>query len=289
MRFIVISGLSGAGKSVALHTLEDVGFQCIDNLPIELLETFIEQTTALPTRDGQSRDVAVSIDIRMLGKNTSGRVRSLISKIKGAGIDTDLVFLSADDGILIRRYREAKRVHPLAAEKHTLEEAIALEKDRLDELSALATYRVNTTSFNLYQLRETILAWLKRETSKLLVILQSFSYKKGTPRNADYVFDARCLDNPYWRLDLRDLSGLDDAVADFLKKQALSQTMLEDFSGFLKRWLPRVSPSSRSVLTVAVGCTGGRHRSVFIVERLYALLSRQIKECAFIRRHRDWR
>lgn len=287
MRFIIISGLSGAGKSIALHTLEDVGFQCIDNLPIDMLETLIEQTASLPAHSRPGKGMAVSIDVRQLGKNMMDRVKSLILKLKNSELDADLVFLSADDEVLIRRYQEAARTHPLAADKYTTEEAIALEKDRLDELSTLATYHINTTSFNLYQLRETIHAWLKHETTKLLVILQSFSYKKGVPRNADYVLDARCLSNPYWQLNLRDLSGLDDAVIDFFQKQELSRTLLDELSHFLSRCLSRTNPSSRSVLTVAVGCTGGRHRSVFIVEKLFALLSRQMGGCNFIRRHRD--
>lgn len=287
MRFIIISGLSGAGKSIALHTLEDLSFQCIDNLPIDMLETLIEQIASLPAHSKPDKGMAVSIDVRQLRKSMMGRVKSLILKLKKSELDADIVFLSAEDDVLIRRYQEAARAHPLAADKYTTEEAIALEKDRLDELSMLATYHVNTTSFNLYQLRETIHAWLKHETAKLLVILQSFSYKKGVPRNADYVFDARCLSNPYWQLKLRDLSGLDDAVIDFFQKQDLSQALLDELSHFLCRWLPRINPGNRSVLTVAVGCTGGRHRSVFIVEKLFALLGRQMSGCNFIRRHRD--
>ena len=287
MRFIIISGLSGAGKSVALHTLEDMGFQCIDNLPVGLLETLIEQTVGLPTQEPHSKNLAVSIDIRMLSKTTSDRVKSLILKLKNSGADTQLVFLSADDEVLIQRYQEAKRSHPLAAERYTIEEAIALEKDRLEGLSTLATYHIDTSAFNLYQLRAAISDWLQYEAGKLLVILQSFAYKKGVAHNADYVFDARCLDNPYWQLNLRSLSGLDNEVVDFLKKQQRSQAMLEDISNFLQRWLPCINPSNRSVLTVAIGCTGGRHRSVFMVEQLFARLNQQVTGCQFIRRHRD--
>ena len=287
MRFIIVSGLSGAGKTVALHALEDIGFQCIDNLPVALLETLVEQIAPLSKPDMQNKKFAVSVDIRMLSQTTSHRVKSLILKLRDSGAETDIVFLSADDNVLIRRYQEASRAHPLAADKRTIEETIALEKDRLDELSTLATYHIDTSSFNLYQLREAIFEWLDHAAARLLVILQSFAYKKGTLRNADYMFDARCLDNPYWQLDLRDLSGLDSGVIDFLNKQQRSRDMVEDICGFLKRWLPRINTGYRSVLRVAIGCTGGRHRSVYMVEQLFAELSRQLKECNFIRRHRD--
>ena len=287
MRFIIVSGLSGAGKSVALHALEDIGFQCIDNLPVALLETLIEQIVSLPESGTQNKNIAVSIDIRMLSQTTSHRVKSLILKLRDSGAETDIVFLSADDDVLIRRYREASRAHPLAADKRTIEETIALEKDRLDELSMLATHPIDTSSFNLYQLREVIFEWLNHKADGLLVTLQSFAYKKGTLRNADYVFDVRCLDNPYWRLNLRGLSGLDSEVVDFLNKRRRSRDMVEDICGFLKRWLPQINTSYRSALMVAIGCTGGRHRSVYVVEQLFAALSQRVKGCNFIRRHRD--
>ena len=194
MKFLIISGLSGAGKSTALHALEDIGYQCIDNLPLELLETFIEQISERPVISREEQNIAVSLDIRVLLKHTTAeRVKSLIDKIKDTNIDIDILFLSADDDVLIRRYQEAGRTHPLAGDRHTIAEAVELEKVRLDELSMLATYRIDTSSFNPYRLRESIFDWCACRTTGLLMILQSFSYKKGVPYNADYVFDARVL------------------------------------------------------------------------------------------------
>ena len=266
MRLIVVSGLSGSGKTIALQTLEDLGFYCVDNLPLQLLKPFAE--TVLVRSDDAFDTIAVGIDARNFLDQLDD-VPDVLDELRTQGVKTEIVFLQATDDALVRRYHETRRKHPLGLDGSSLMDAIRRERQLLQAISAHATLVIDTSQTNVHELRERVRSWLHDSTHGNLVLLfESFGYKHGIPSDADFVFDVRCLPNPHWDRKLRLLTGLDKPVRDFLLSQPTVEAMLNDLKTLLEHWLPQFDDGSRSYLTVAIGCTGGQHRSVFIAAQL---------------------
>jgi len=262
---IVVSGLSGSGKSVALRTLEDMDYYCVDNLPAELLTSFVQSVSHEESRRSQ---LAVSIDVRNLASDLS-RIGDWLSAVASLGYDHRLVFFDTSDEALVKRYSETRRRHPLSHQGLALSDAIALERERLRPLRALADYLIDTTELNVHQLRKAVLSRLEPGlTPRVSLLFESFAYKNGVPGDADFVFDARCLPNPHWDARLRPLSGRDHAVRDHLDQQENVREYVLQVGSFLDTWLPRFESETRSYVTIAFGCTGGRHRSVYLAEKL---------------------
>jgi len=282
-RVVVVTGLSGSGKSIALHVLEDVGYYCIDNLPINLFEALVRDITQHPTKS--RGPTAIGIDARNPGPELDQLPR-LLQRLRDHGVDCEVVFLEADDNILIQRFSETRRRHPLTDDGRTLESAIKLERETLQPLLDLARLKIDTTRTTLHELRELIRVRVaERAGGEMSIVLQSFGFKHGVPRNADFVFDVRCLPNPHWHPDLRPHTGKDKPVADFLDQDAQVAAMLTQVSGFLTHWIPCFAHEGRSYLTITIGCTGGQHRSVFLVERLAEILAAQ--GCSVVSSHRE--
>ena len=262
MQLVLISGLSGSGKSIALNALEDSGYYCVDNLPGQLL-----QQSAELLRGAGHNHVAMSIDARM--GDSLDLVPEYVAALKAQGVDLRLLFLDAKNDTLIRRFSETRRRHPLATGTRTLEEALTREREVLAPVGEIG-YRLDTTDLLPNTLRNWIKEWLDIRAETTMLLFESFSYKHGVPLDADLVFDVRCLPNPHYDPRLRPLTGLDAEVVAFLEREPKVGTMLGDIRRFVETWLPAYGQDSRSSLTVAVGCTGGRHRSVYLVERLGA-------------------
>ena len=262
MQLVLISGLSGSGKSIALNVLEDSGYYCVDNLPGPLLQESVE----LLRRAGHKR-VAMSIDART--GDSLEEVPGYVAALKSQGVDLRLLFLDAKNDTLIKRFAETRRRHPLATGTRTLEECLTQERDLLAPVGEIG-HRLDTSDLLPNKLRTWIKDLLDIRGESLMLLFESFSYKQGVPLDADLIFDVRCLPNPYYDTRLRPLSGLDDPVIAFLEKEPKVGTMFADIRRFVETWLPAYSQDNRSSLTVAVGCTGGRHRSVYFVERLGA-------------------
>jgi UPF0042 nucleotide-binding protein len=272
-RVVLITGLSGSGKSIALEVLEDSGYYCIDNLPVSLFEALARDITTNPAK---ARDLtAVGIDARSPGSELD-RLPGVIKRLRDHGLDCEVVFLDAEDAVLIQRFSETRRRHPLTDGDHTLDQAIALERETLAPLHELARLKIDTTRTTLHELRSLIRARVaQREAGELSVMLQSFGFKHGLPRNADFVFDARCLPNPHWQPALRPHTGRDQPVIDFLGDDLKVVGMLSHIDDFLTHWIPCFEAEGRSYLTIAVGCTGGQHRSVYLVEQLQKRFAQQ--------------
>ncbi|PCJ38236.1 MAG: RNase adapter RapZ [Cellvibrionales bacterium] len=265
-RLIVISGRSGSGKSTALHVLEDVGYTCIDNLPASMLVNLLEQIRE--HREQDELKIAVGIDARnLLGKLE--QLPTILNKLSESGINCEVLFLDARTSSLIRRFSETRRRHPLSSPTVDLKQAIALEREMLDPIAAIASRHIDTSNMTLHQLRDMIKKQIAPEKgAAMAVVFQSFGFKRGVPSDADFVFDVRCLPNPYWKTELRPFNGGDQPVIEFLDSQTDVAAMLADLNGFLTRWIPRFLATNRSYLTVAIGCTGGQHRSVYICNQL---------------------
>ncbi len=270
MRLIIVSGLSGSGKSVALHILEDLGYYCIDNLPAALLKSLLDEVTR-PGEQPTPR-IAVGVDAR----NRMSDLESLpefIGELRKVDVQTDVLFLQASDDILLKRYGETRRKHPLADHGTELRAAIARERELLGPIINSADLAIDTSRTSVYELAEVIRERVDRRKSNMLsVLIESFGYKHGIPADADFVFDLRCLPNPYWTTELRALTGQDEAVKTFLNDQLIFQQMYEAVLSFLSRWIPEYVSFDRAYLTVALGCTGGQHRSVYMAEKLAAAL-----------------
>jgi UPF0042 nucleotide-binding protein len=265
-RVVVVTGLSGSGKSIALDVLEDAGFYCIDNLPVSLFETLAREIVARPATAREH--TAIGIDARNPGSELS-RLPQLVNQLRDSGVDCELVFLDAEDSVLIQRFSETRRRHPLTDEGRTLEQAIQLERETLQPLLDLTRLKIDTTRTTLHELRKLIRARVaERVSGEMSIMLQSFGFKHGVPRNADFVFDARCLPNPHWQPELRPHTGRDQPVAEFLGNDLKVQGLLSHISDFLTHWIPCFEGEGRSYLTIAIGCTGGQHRSVYLVEQL---------------------
>ena len=279
MSLVVVSGLSGAGKSVAMHALEDIGFFCVDNLPASLLDAFLANT------DVANRRIAVSLDARN-PEEALKAVPPKLSEIRAQGLLEKVLFLETVDDVLLKRFSETRRKHPLTSDDTTLAEAIAHEREVLLGIRDQADSIIDTTLINLHQLRDLIRQRLGQETvQKLTLLVESFGFKHGLPAAADLVFDARCLPNPYWEPALRELSGLDKDVQSFFARQPLVQEMADDIEHYLRRWIPRFEADNRAYLTVNIGCTGGRHRSVYLVDTLHRIFA--VERDDVIARHRD--
>jgi len=276
MQLTLVSGVSGSGKSVALKALEDSGYFCVDNLPPHLIGSLV---TYVASR-GEPR-VAVSADVR--SADTIGMLPKVVEEERARGTDVRLLFLDSSDASLMRRFSETRRPHPLAAQGRTLEEAIALERRLLAPVAEIS-HRIDTSTLTPVQLRGWIHDLLVTDPSRLVLSLESFGFKGGVPLNADFVFDARFLPNPYYDPELRPKSGKDPEVAHYLESETEAVLLLEDIHRFIERWLPRFTLDRRAALTVAIGCTGGRHRSVYLIENLAARLRPQYP---LIVRHRD--
>ena len=271
MRLIIVSGLSGSGKSVALHALEDLGFYCIDNIPAGLLRALIAELST--RRDAAVQNVAVGLDARNRPEDIE-KVPGIVAELRGEGTVCDVVFLQANDDVLLTRFSETRRRHPLRTADRSLPEAIAQERLLLGPVINAAELIIDTTATSVYELRSRIRERVgEREPYSLSILIESFGYKHGLPADADFVFDVRCLPNPYWEPQLRALCGTDEPVRAFLEAEPAVEAMIADICAYLERWIPHYQDFQRSYLTVAIGCTGGQHRSVYIAEAVAGRLS----------------
>jgi len=283
MKLIIVSGLSGSGKSVTLDTLEDAGFYCTDNLPVALLPDF--STLLTDSEKTLFSKAAVGIDARN-DQSSLSQFGAFIEQLKHNNIDYDVIFLRASKESLLKRFSETRRKHPLSDENTSLDEALDLELERLSLIASHASIQIDTTHTNVHQLRSIIRerVSLNKDTGLSLQIM-SFGYKHGAPNDVDFVFDARCLPNPYWEPSLRKFTGRDAAVIEFLDEKKLVQDYLEDTAQFLTRWIPEFINTNRNYLSIAIGCTGGQHRSVYLTEKLAHHLTTQ--GLNIITRHRE--
>lgn len=277
MQLVLLSGVSGSGKSVALKALEDSGYYCVDNLPADLIGALADYAV---TRG--ERKVAISADAR--SRESLGRLPQIVEKERARGNDVRVIFLDASDESLVRRFSESRRPHPLAGDGQALPDAIAEERRVLAWLAEIGQ-RIDTSVLTPGQLRGWIQDLVVADRGKLTLIFESFGFKSGPPLDADFVFDARCvLPNPHYDPQLRPQTGHDPEVASFLERETQAVILIEDIQRFLQRWLPRFMLDQRASITVAIGCTGGRHRSVYIAE---ALAERFASDYQVVVRHRD--
>ena len=283
MNLIIISGLSGSGKSVALHALEDMDFYCIDNLPISLLDAFATEINRQP--QGTGNNVAVGIDARN-HPDQLVNFPDIINELKNKGIHCKILFLQADDATLLQRFSETRRKHPLSGTGTPLADAIDTERQLLTPITANADMFIDTSSTNVHQLRDLVMeVHSTSDPAGFSLLLRSFGYKHGIPTDSDFVFDARCLPNPYWQPSLRSQTGRDSGVIDYLDREAIAQQYYQQLKQFLSDWIPHFKADNRSYLSIAIGCTGGQHRSVYLVEKLAQNLDRQLGE--IVKRHRE--
>jgi UPF0042 nucleotide-binding protein len=262
---VIVSGMSGSGKSVALNTFEDLGFYCVDNLPADLLPDFVR---SVARDDGAPEKLAVGIDVRNRHTDLSN-IPEWLSAVGALGLDPRLVFFDTTDAVLLKRYADTRRRHPLSHLGLALADAISLERQVLKPLRQIADAVIDTSQLNVHQMRRQVITDFGLTTDDSLSLLfESFAYKRGVPPDADFVFDARVLPNPHWNPELRPLSGRDENVRAFLDTQEYVSEYVAQVEQFLDTWLPRLRSDTRSYVTIAFGCTGGRHRSVYLAERL---------------------
>ena len=285
LEIVVLTGMSGSGKSVALHALEDAGYYCVDNLPPELLTAFV----ALEHRHHGNR-VAIAIDVR--SATALPQVPTQLAELRAQGVQLQTLFLDASTDTLVRRFSETRRRHPLSREDlhqalregpQALVQTIELERELLADLRE-ASHVIDTSTLRNAQLQSYVKNLMALPPSRLTLVFQSFAFKRGIPVDADYVFDARMLPNPFYEPQLRALTGRDAPVAEFLRQQPEAGALQDDIAHFLERWLQTLAQSQRSYVTVAIGCTGGQHRSVYLVERL---AERFAGQWTVLRRHRE--
>lgn len=277
MKLIIVSGRSGSGKSTALHVLEDLGFYCIDNLPIGLLLPLTREATR---RSGGDRlqKMAVSIDARNLSDEIAN-FEALHQQLLGDGVTPEIIYLDASDQSLLQRFHATRRKHPLSSTRMSLKEAIQHEKALLEPIARLADLYMDTTELSMYELRDTVKQRvIGRREQELALLFQSFGFKHGVPVDSDYVFDVRCLSNPYWDTSLRNFTGLDPEVAAFLEADPATGRMVDDLIRLLDTWIPSFSASNRSYMTISIGCTGGQHRSVYVCEQLSRYFSQHFNQ-----------
>ncbi len=260
MQLIVISGRSGSGKSVALRVLEDLGYYCIDNMPVTLLPHFL-------STENKMRQVAVSIDIRNL-PNTADEITRILNTLEPR-INTRLFYLDADENELVKRFSETRRLHPLSKDKLTLTQAIEKEAEILSPLRASADKVINTNQLSIHDLSKTLHQLVVgKDTRALTMVFESFGFKHGLPADADYIFDVRFLPNPHWIPTLRPLTGLDEPIKAFLAKENDVTQIQSQIISFFNTWLPSLQRNNRSYVTIGIGCTGGQHRSVYLAQQL---------------------
>jgi UPF0042 nucleotide-binding protein len=262
---IVVTGLSGSGKTVALRTLEDLGYYCVDNLPAALMPAFVQAISQGAA--GLHHKLAVGVDVRNRAENL-GRLPAILAELAQSEIAYRLVFLETRDDVLIKRYSETRRRHPLSTEGLGLAEAIATERRLLRPMLSIADRVIDTSDLNVHQLRRIVITEMGLAAGGLTLLFESFAYRRGVPTDADFVFDARCLPNPHWDSRLRPLSGKDAPVREWLESKTDVTMFRDDLTRFLDTWLPRFEAEGRSYVTICIGCTGGRHRSVYLAERL---------------------
>lgn len=271
MKLLIISGLSGSGKSIALHTLEDLGYYCIDNLPIVLLTTFIEQIPLTPN----FYKAAIALDVRNLAQDVAS-FPDILKKIRAHSIQCEIFFLQASPETLIKRFSDTYRRHPLTDDQHILTEAIAAERQLLAPVYDLSDWIIDTTKSNIHELRRLITARVsEHRDNQFSILLQSFGFKHGIPQDTEFLFDVRCLPNPHWEPHLRALNGRDQAVADYLNNQPQVNKLFDQLCHFLDTCIACIHTSHRTYLTISIGCTGGQHRSVYFIERLSTYLQQQ--------------
>jgi len=285
LQLVLLTGMSGSGKSVALRALEDLGFYCVDNLPPELLMSLVTLE-----RSGFTNKLAIAMDVRSAG--SLPLVPKQLETLKTQGVQVDSIFLDATTGTLIRRFSETRRRHPLSqvgqeqahqGQRRALADAIELERDLLTELRAKA-HVIDTSIIRPTQLQSYIKAMIAVPGKQLTLVFESFAFKRGIPSDADYVFDVRMLPNPHYEPALKELTGCDAAVIKFLQQESEVARMLAQIHDFLDSWLEALAQNHRSYVTVAIGCTGGQHRSVYLVEQLAALFGRN---WSTLKRHRE--
>ena len=277
MQLVLLSGVSGSGKSVALKALEDAGFFCVDNLPADLIAALVDYAMSR----GEPK-VAISADAR--SRESLGRLPEIVDKERARGNDVRVIFLDANNESLVRRFSESRRPHPLARDGQALPDAIAEERRVLAWLAEIG-HRIDTSALTSAQLRGWVQDLVVTDRTRLTLTFESFGFKGGVPLDADFVFDARCvLPNPHYEPQLRDQTGHDPDVVAFLERETQAGILIEDIQRFLQRWLPRFILDQRASLTVAIGCTGGRHRSVYIADQL---AERFASEHQVVLRHRD--
>ncbi|OAD19683.1 ATPase, P-loop-containing [Candidatus Thiomargarita nelsonii] len=278
MKLLIVSGLSGAGKTIALHSLEDMGTYCVDNLPVGLLPAFAEQAEQI------AHDcVALGIDARTTALHD---IPTLLQKLKRTQVPYQILFLEANEAVLTKRFSETRRKHPLTTGDVSLAEALQQERKLLEPLANCADIHIDTSQTDVHQLRDMIRIRVGLcSSNKFSLLFQSFGFKKGMISDADFVFDVRCLPNPYWEMGLRNLTGRDQPVINFLQAQAKVQQMREQLIGFLETWIPQFEANDRHYLTIAIGCTGGHHRSVYLTEQLAEHFSQYKYE--ILVRHRE--
>ncbi|WP_101674564.1 RNase adapter RapZ [Alloalcanivorax mobilis] len=264
MKITILSGRSGSGKTTALQALEDHGYYCVDNLPLGLLPTLVTQ---LEAEEHPLNRVAVGIDARNLPRQLLAFTTTL-DELRASQVDTEIIFLEAEPASLLKRFSATRRRHPLSGDNRTLADAIEYEAQLLADIRMRADLVIDTSSLDVHSLRNMIRQRVARRDVSLSLLIQSFGYKNGLPYDSDLVFDVRALPNPHWHNDLRPFTGRDEKVAEFLRGHPESGALLDDIFNYLTRWLPVYAANDRSYVTVAIGCTGGRHRSVYITEQL---------------------
>ena len=278
MKLLIVSGRSGSGKSVALRVLEDLGYYCVDNIPVNLLPALTHSVI------NDYENVAVSVDVRNL-PNDPNDVSEILDYLPNS-IELNILYLDADDADLIKRFSETRRLHPLIKKNIALDQAIALEKKLLDPIAIRTDLYINTSQLTPHQLadlvRERILG---KKTGSMVIVFESFGFKHGVPQDADFMFDARFLPNPFWEKSLKGKTGLDQPVQDFLSSQAIVTKFIWQINTFMMTWLPHLERNNRSYMTIAIGCTGGKHRSVYIADLLANNLRKERKDVQS--RHRD--
>lgn len=265
IHLIVLTGMSGGGKTVALRALEDLDFYCVDNLPSALLPQLVD--AVIQGNDRKNWRIAVGVDVRNTGEDLA-LMPSVLSKLAAVGVQLHMIFLDCRDEVLIKRFSETRRRHPLATRGLSLADTIAEERKLLRPLITIAEKVIDSSELNVHQLRRLVATGYARSTEGLTLMFESFAFRRGLPLDADFVFDARCLPNPHWQRHLRPLSGKDAPVREFLDGEPLVGDYFSDTARWLDAWLPRFEQDDRSYLTVSIGCTGGRHRSVYLVEKL---------------------
>jgi UPF0042 nucleotide-binding protein len=263
MKLIVISGRSGSGKTIALHVLEDLGYNCIDGVPYQLLDQLFD------TVNERNNKVAITLDIRNLPNNASEIEQLLTSLKQKSKIEIRIIYLDAICSELIRRYSETRRFHPLSKQKLSLSQALELENELLQPIRDCAALTIDSTTLSIHNLSERIKLYLQgSDKSQLLIIFKSFGFKYKRPQDADYIFDVRFLPNPHWVPGLREYSGLDQPIKDYLDSHEIVEQTINQIENFFYSWLPHLESSNRNYVTIAIGCTGGKHRSVYLTEEI---------------------
>lgn len=283
MKLVIVSGLSGSGKTVALRTLEDAGYYCIDNLPLGMLPELVDNM--INTTPEPFDLVAIAIDARS-GVDSSDRFDEIMRHISDHPVQLEILFLTCSTSRLLKRFSETRRKHPLSRQGLPLSDAIQQEKKLLEDIHANADLAIDSTDLNVHELRQMIIDRLLSQTvSEMGILIQSFGFKNGVPADTDFVFDVRCLPNPHWEKDLKPLTGSDRAVVKYLESYPVVEAMFASIYGFLTDWIPRFEKENRSYMTISIGCTGGKHRSVYLTDRIASELRQQRDNISI--RHRD--